>query len=93
MEVKDRAKRLEHLETAGDKIEIFAQRFSEALDDAGVTVNRLFSDGICSKEAGLAYKRGDRTPGGKTLLYICAYLNVSADWLLGISNEKRAVWS
>lgn len=72
--------------------DIFKKRFKQAIKDAGVTREELASDGVCGTEAVSCYYSGKRIPNGRTLLYICNYLNVSADWLLGLSDEKRAVW-
>lgn len=92
MDDMNRAKRLEHLTSISDCDYIFSQRFREAVEDAQVSKERLAIDGVCCREASSSYSNGLRIPNGRTLLYICNYLNVSADWLLGLSDEKKAVW-
>lgn len=72
--------------------DIFAKRFKQAIKDAGLTRDEIASDGACGKEALSCYCSGKRIPNGRSLLYICNYLNVSSDWLLGLSDVKRAVW-
>ena len=86
----DRANRLAHLTNANP--DIFAKRFKEVVKEQGLNKNKLETDGVCQSESTLSYFRGDRLPNGRTLMYICSYLNVSADYLLGISDEKRTVW-
>ena len=90
MEVIERSKRLQHLmETDTD---IFQRRLSEVMNEAGISNSRFETDGVCIRESAASYKRGERMPSSRCLLYICNYLNVSADWLLGLSDEKRKVW-
>ena len=92
MAMEERAKRLEHLTYAGYCGDVFPKRFKEAIEDANVNKERLAIDGVCCREASCAYSNGLRIPNGRSLLYICNYLNVSADWLLGLSDEKKAIW-
>ena len=90
MEVTQRSKRLEHLAYANP--DIFGERLTEAMNDARVSNSQLTNDGVVNRECTTAYKRGERLPNGRTLLYLCNYLNVSADWLLGFTDEKRRIW-
>lgn len=85
-----RAERKEHIKNID--FDIFSKRFEQALKDTGIKREDMADDGICCKEAMSCYCTGKRIPNGRNLLYICNYLNVSADWLLGLSDEKRAVW-
>lgn len=86
-----RPERLEHLVSATS--DIFAKRIKEAMDDAQVNRSQMERDGACGREAMRTYINGGKMPNGRTLIYICNYLNVSADWLLGFSNEKKQIWT
>ena len=90
MEITQRSKRLEHLAYANP--DIFSERLTEAMNDAKASAAQLANEGVVNKEAITAYKKGDRLPNGRTLLYLCNYLNISADWLLGFTDEKRRIW-
>ena len=85
-----RSERLEHLAYASP--DIFGDRLAEVMNDIRVSGAQLANDGVCNKDAVASYRRNERLPNGRTLLYLCSYLNVSADWLLGLSNEKRTIW-
>ena len=89
---RERARSLEHLMKAEDSLKVFPQRFREAIDDAEICKETLYTDVFCCREASSAYSNGVRIPNGRSLLYICNYLNVSADWLLGFTDEKRKIW-
>lgn len=86
-----RPERLEHL--AYTTCDIFSKRLKEAIEDAETNGSQMERDGVCGRDCIRTYLDGTKMPNGRTLLYICNYLNVSADWLLGFSNEKRAVWT
>ena len=90
MEVTQRSKRLEHLAYANP--DIFSARLTEAMNDARVSAAQLANEGVVNKEAITSYKRKERLPNVRTLLYLCNYLNISADWLLGFTDEKRRIW-
>lgn len=86
----DRETRLKHL-MEGD-IDIFRQRLSEVMTESKISSNRFDTDGVCSRGSATAYKQGDYMPSSRCLFNICRYLNVSADWLLGLTDERRTVW-
>lgn len=86
-----RPERLEHL--AYTTCDIFAKRITEAMTDAEVNKCQMQRDGVCARDAVRTYMNGEKMPNSRTLLYICNYLNVSADWLLGFSDEKKPVWT
>lgn len=86
-----RPERLEHL--AYTTCDIFAKRLKEAIEDAETNKSEMERDGVCGRDSIRTYMNESKMPNGRTLLYICNYLNVSADWLLGFTNEKRAIWS
>ena len=86
-----RPERLKHL--ASTTCDIFSNRLQEAIDDAETNKTEMERDGVCDRDTLKSYVNRSKMPSGRTLLYICNYLNVSADWLLGLTNEKRTVWT
>ena len=86
-----RSERLKHLNDSN--FDIFAERLSEIMHESSICKEKLDTEGVVSKECVLSYLRKERMPNGKTLMKICNYFNVSADWLLGFTNEKRTVWT
>ena len=86
-----RSKRLEHMLDAD--FNLFAARLKEIMEDSLICKEKLDSEGVVSKECVLSYLRKERMPNGKTLMRICNYFNVSADWLLGFSDERKAIWT
>ena len=69
--------------------DIFSKRLEEAIWDTKASSHQVANAGVCSYEQLRTYIRGERLPGTIILAELCKYLNVSADWLLGLSNEKR----
>lgn len=86
----DRAKRLSHLNE--EYPDIFVVRLNKIIDELDVSMGEISVDIGCGRDIVASYIRGDRMPNSRTLMNLCRYLNVSADWLLGLSNEKRTVW-
>lgn len=69
-------------------LEKFRDRFRELVDEKGIAKTQ------CAKEIGISYKtfkdmytygKGKRI---KTLILLADYFNVSADYLLGLSDDK-----
>ena len=85
-----RSERLDHL--CRTNFDIFAERLNQVMEDSCICKEKLDTEGVVSKECVLSYLRKERMPNGKTLMKICNYFNISADWLLGFSDEKRTVW-
>lgn len=73
-------------------IDIFTQRLTQAIEDEGIVQAQMTEDGVVCFPALSRYKAGYCYPSMPTLLAMCEYLNVSADWLLGLTNEKRTLW-
>ena len=44
--------------------------------------------GIC-QQGWARYERGGATPGAEVIVQICSKFNVSADWLLGLSDHRN----
>ena len=86
-----RPERLERL--ANTTCDIFAKRLKQVMDEAKVNKCQMERDGVCARDSLRTYVDGNKMPNARTLLYICNYLNVSADWLLGFTDERKAIWT
>lgn len=89
-----REERIGHADSSDP--EIFVVRLNKVLndfwDENELSMGNISMDcGFC-RDLIASYIRGGRYPNAYTLAHICNYFNVSADWLLGLSNEKKAVW-
>ena len=87
---KDRSKRLK--EVAKIDNDIFVVRLNKVLNNLDVPMGTIATDCGLSRDTIASYIREVRMPNAKTLMLLCKYLNVSADWLLGLTNERRPVW-
>lgn len=67
--------------------DIFAERFSKILAEQKVTKYAIRADVGISDSSIYGYISGERVPSGKNLQVLCSYLGVSADYLLGLTNE------
>ncbi|MBQ3571603.1 MAG: helix-turn-helix transcriptional regulator [Clostridia bacterium] len=65
----------------------FTERFNEALIASGKTQAQIAKEIKVCKQCVSDYKAGKSFPSLETLYLICQSLDVSADYLLGISNE------
>ena len=69
--------------------EIFRKRFRELVDAKGISKRQ------CAEEMGIPYKTFDniynhgRKKGLKILFLVAKYFDVSADYLLGLSDDKK----
>lgn len=69
-----------------DKVTKFQLRFTECLKYAGVKQTELAKAANVSKQCISDYKSGKSEPSIDTLFLICRYLDVSADYLLGLTD-------
>ena len=69
-----------------DKVTKFQSRFNECLKYSDVKQVELARAANVSKQCISDYKSGKSVPGIDTLYLICKYLDVSADYLLGLEN-------
>lgn len=69
-----------------EKVTKFQERFNECLQYAGVKQVDLARAANVSKQCVTDYKRGKRVPSIDTLYLICRFLDVSADYLLGLED-------
>lgn len=65
---------------------IFTKRFSEILESSGVKQNALASFCNVTKQSISDFKKGKSFPSIETLFKICQFLDVSSDYLLGLSD-------
>ena len=64
----------------------FQERFNECLQFSGVKQVELARAARVSKQCISDYKKGKSVPSIDTLYMICRYLDVSADYLLGLED-------
>lgn len=69
-----------------DKVTLFQIRFNECLKFTNVKQTELAKAANVSKQCISDYKSGKSTPSIDTLYLICKYLDVSADYLLGLQD-------
>ena len=86
----DRVIRTQHAQNVDP--DIFITRLNRLMNELEISMGRISTDcGFCRDLIG-SYLRRETMPNARTLLYICNYLNISADWLLGLSDEKKPIW-
>lgn len=66
-------------------IALFTQRFQEALSQASISQVELANRIGISKQCISDFKSGKSFPSIQTLYLICKELNVTSDYLLGLS--------
>lgn len=64
----------------------FTERFNDCLKYSNVKQTELASAVKVSKQCISDYKSGKSVPSIETLFLICRYLDVSSDYLLGLSD-------
>ena len=69
-----------------DKRTKFQERFSEIITYSNVKQTELAKAANVSKQCISDYKAGKSVPSIDTLFLICKYLDVSADYLLGLED-------
>lgn len=69
-----------------EKVTKFQERFTECLQYSNVKQVDLAKAANVSKQCVTDYKRGKSVPSIDTLYLICKYLDVSADYLLGLED-------
>ena len=65
----------------------FQERFNEALKMCGKTQTQIAHAIKVSKQCVTDYKTGKSVPSLETLCLLCEFLDLSADYLLGLSDE------
>ena len=69
-----------------EKITKFQQRFNECLKYSDIKQTELAKAAHVSKQCISDYKSGKSVPSIDTLFLICKYLEVAADYLLGLED-------
>jgi len=69
-----------------DKITKFQERFTECLKYSQIKQTELAKAAKVSKQCISDYKAGKSVPSIDTLCLICKYLDISADYLLGLED-------
>ena len=69
-----------------EKITKFTERFNESLKYSNVKQIELAKAANVSKQCISDYKSGKSVPSIDTLYLICKYLDVSADYLIGLED-------
>ena len=67
----------------------FKKRFNEILKISGKKQTEVAAAANVSKQCVSDYKAGKSVPSLETLVLLCRFLDVSADYLLGLSDEYR----
>ena len=67
---------------------VFSQRLSELLDKHSVTWKEVSNSLKIGKNQRKLWEDKNTAPDGETLVKLCRYFNVSADYLLGLSDES-----
>ncbi len=68
---------------------IFANRFSELRKEKNITQTELAEKLGTTQTTLSGYENGSRMPSVEFLILVSKKFNVSTDWLLGLSNEKK----
>ena len=65
----------------------FRERFNELLSISGKKQTEIADAIGVTKQCVSDYKKGKSVPSLETLYLLCEFLDVSADYLLGLSND------
>ena len=65
----------------------FRERFNELLSMSGKKQTEIADAIGVTKQCVSDYKKGKSVPSLETLYLLCEFLDVSADYLLGLSND------
>jgi transcriptional regulator with XRE-family HTH domain len=65
----------------------FTKRFNKVLKESGKTQVEIAKALNITKQCVNDYKTGKSVPSLETLCLLCEFLDISADYLLGISDE------
>ena len=68
----------------------FPQRLREARENAGLNKSELAREIFVRYDSILRWEAGTHIPSADNIALLCEALNVSADWLLGLSDKKKA---
>ena len=66
-----------------------AERLRQLIDDAGTTPQIVSYDMRVSPSLVSRWLKAETTPSAKYIIALCEHFNVSADWLLGLSDKRH----
>ena len=67
---------------------VLSDRLKQSISERGITQRQLAALCDTTEVSVSRWVRGKRVPDAETLYRLCKALDVSADYLLGLSNEK-----
>ena len=70
---------------------IFQERLREEIKKSGLTGKEIALAAGIDRKCITAYKYGDYIPNIVVFMKICKILNVSADYMLGLTNERKTI--
>lgn len=73
-------------------MEIFQKRLNKLLKEKGITLQKLADEIQTTKVSISRYKNGHRVPDIVILYKIAKYFNISADWIIGLTDMKKPSW-
>lgn len=73
----------------GQKVATFRQRFSELIEESGLTDSEFGNIVGASQQSVSAWKRGTRSPKKPAIIAIATSMGISISWLMGFDCEKR----
>ena len=76
--------------TVTDDFKVFPERLSALMKERNVTQEELAHELGIKRQTVSLYKNGQSTPDAAQLKNIATFFNVSADWLLGLSETRSA---
>lgn len=75
-----------------ERLKVFAERLQMLRDERNLTITdfaEVDGEKLMTRQAMSFYLSGDRLPDASVLAKMCKALNVSADWLLGLSDTRK----
>lgn len=72
-----------------DDFKVFSERLSALMKERNVTQEELAHELGIKRQTVSLYKNGQSTPDAAQLKNIAVFFNVSADWLLGLSDQRE----
>ena len=68
-------------------VDKFCYRLYEAMEERGKSVRQVSEETGIAYNTLVSYRNGERNPTMKTIRALCWCLDVSSDWLIGLSDE------
>ena len=67
----------------------FAKRLLQLKEEYGKTFKEIAEETGITRTSLTAWCRSEAMPNSKSLMILCKYFDVSADWLLGLNNFRK----